>query len=82
VRETNFSGEAFVVEWEIFVGREPDWEGFRRWLNNLVDAGNIGRWGCEGFVGIYAMWEQELRHGCLPPSSWLPRSGHSIACTG
>ena len=34
---------SFVVEWEIFVGWVPDWEGFRRWLNNLVDAGNIGR---------------------------------------
>ena len=52
MRETIFLGEAFVVEWAIFVGREPNWEGFRRLLNNLVDAGNIRRWGCEGFVGI------------------------------
>ena len=52
MRETNFSGEAFVVEWEIFVGREPDWEGFRRWLNNLVDAGNIGRWDVDGFSWV------------------------------
>ena len=50
--ETNFVGEAFVVEWAIFVGWVPKWEGFRCWLNNSVDAGNIGMWGCEGFVGI------------------------------
>ena len=62
-------GEAFVVEWATFVGWVPDWEGFRRWLNNLVDVGNIGRWGSEGFVGILAMWEMKLRHGLLPPSS-------------
>ena len=52
VRETNFVGETFVVEWLIFVGRMLDWEGFRRWPNNLVGVGNIGKWGCEGFVGI------------------------------
>ena len=67
--ETNFVREAFVVEWAIFFGWAPDWEGFRCWLNNLVDAGNIGRWGCEGFVGILAMWELKSWHGRLPPSS-------------
>ena len=71
MREMNFMGEAFVVEWAIFVVRASDWEGFRCRLNNLVDARNIGRWGCEGFVGILAMWELKLRHRCLPPSSWL-----------
>ena len=52
MRETNFMGEAFVVEWAIFVGQALNWEGFRCWPNNLVSAGNIGKWGCEGFVGI------------------------------
>ena len=28
LRETNFVGEAFAVEWAIFVGWAPDWEGF------------------------------------------------------
>jgi len=65
----NFVGEAFVVEWEIFVGWAPDWEGFRCWPNNFVDVGNIGRRGCEGFVGILAMWELKLQHGRLLPSS-------------
>ena len=50
--ETNFVGEAFMVEWATFVGRVPYWEGFRNWLNNLIDVRNIGRWGCEGFVEI------------------------------
>ena len=71
MQETNFVREAFVVEWEIFIGWTSDWEGFQCWLNNLVDAGNIGRWDCEGFVGILAMWELKLWHGCLPSSSWL-----------
>ena len=52
MRETNFVRETFMVEWEILVGRAPDWEGFRHWPNSLVGAGNIGKWGCEGFVGI------------------------------
>ena len=52
VRETSFLGKAFGVERAIFVGQVSDWEGFRCWPNNLVDAGNIGRWSCEGFVGI------------------------------
>ena len=34
--ETNYVGEAFVVEWAIFVGWAADWEGFRYWLNNFV----------------------------------------------
>ena len=42
MQETNFVREAFVVEWEIFIGWTSDWEGFQCWLNNLVDAGNIG----------------------------------------
>ena len=41
-----------MVERAIFVGWAPDWEGSRCWPNNLVGAGNIGKWGCEGFVGI------------------------------
>jgi len=60
MREMNFVGDAFVVEWTIFVGRVPDWEGFQCWLNNLDDAGNISRFSCERFVGILAMWELKL----------------------
>ena len=56
VWETNFVGEAFMVEWAIFVGWAPNWEGCQYWLNNLVDAENIGRWGYEGFVGIYELY--------------------------
>ena len=52
MREMSFLGEAFVVEWATFVGWVPDWEGFQCWPNSLVGAGNIGKWGCEGFVGI------------------------------
>ena len=48
----SFVGAAFVVEWATFVGRAPDWEGFRRWPKSSVGVGNIGKWGCEGFVGI------------------------------
>ena len=66
-----FCGETFVVEWAIFVGRTSDYEGFQHWLNNLADVRNIERWDCEGFVGILAMWEPMLRHGCFPPSSGL-----------
>ena len=65
----DFMGETFVVEWTIFVGWAPDWEEFRCWLNNCTNVGNMGKWGCEGFVGILAMWELKLWHGRLPPSS-------------
>ena len=65
----HFVGEAFVVEWAIFVGWVLDWEEFRCWLNNGTDTRNMGKWGCEGFVGILAMWELKLQHGRLCPSS-------------
>ena len=27
-------------------------QGFQRWPSSLVGAGNIGKWGFDGFVGI------------------------------
>ena len=50
--ETSFVGEAFVDEQAIFAGRASNWEGFRCWPNSFVGVGNIGKWGCEGFVVI------------------------------
>ena len=35
-------------------------------LSNCVGEGDIGTWGCEGFVGNLAMWELWLWHGHLP----------------
>ena len=41
-----------MAEWAIFARRAPDWEGFQRWPNSWVGVGDIGKWGCEGFVGV------------------------------
>ena len=57
VQEMGFVGEAFVVEWAFSVGWASDWEEIRCWLSNCTGAGDIGKWGCEGFVGTLAMWE-------------------------
>ena len=79
----------FVLQEKISGGRvgetqirwAPDWEEFQCWLNNLVDARNIGRWGCEGFVGILTMWELKLRLGVSLLLLCFTRSGPPIACT-
>ena len=69
VQEMDFIGEAFVVKWAFSIGWVLNWEEIRYWLSNCTGAGVIGKWGCEGFVGILAMWELWLRHGHLPPFS-------------
>jgi len=57
MQEMDFVGEAFVVEWAFSVGWASDWKEVRYWLSNCTGAGNIGKWGCEGFVGTLAIWE-------------------------
>ena len=49
----SFVGETFLVERTTSVGRALDWECFRCWPRSLVGVGNIGKWGCDGFVGVY-----------------------------
>ena len=44
-------GEFFVVEWAFSVEWASGREEIRCWLSNCVGEGDIGTWGCEGFVG-------------------------------
>ena len=81
MRETNFVGETIVVEWAIFVGRTPDWEGFQRWLNNLVDARNIGRWVVKGLLGFWACGSRSYDMGVSLRLLGPIHSEPPIACT-
>jgi len=63
------AGEVFVVDWACSVGWASRRREIRYWPSNCISAGDIGMWGCEGFVGNLAMWELWLRHGHLPPFS-------------
>ena len=40
-----------MLEWALFAGWAPDWNGFRRGSKSLVGVGNIGKC-CERFVGV------------------------------
>ena len=44
-----------MVEWAFFVGWVPDWKEIRHWLSSCTGPRDIGKWGCEGFVGTLAM---------------------------
>ena len=49
-------GEVFVVDWACSVGWASSRGEIRYWPSNCIGAGDIGTWGCEGFVGNLAMW--------------------------
>ena len=49
-------GEVFVVGWACLVGQVSSRGETRCWLSNCIGAGDIGTWGCEGFVENLAMW--------------------------
>ena len=46
------AGEVFVVDWACSVGWASRRREIRYWPSNCISAGDIGMWGCEGFVCV------------------------------
>ena len=46
-------GEVFVVDWACLIRWALGRGEIRYWPSNCIGAGDIGTWGCEGFLGIW-----------------------------